>query len=61
MFLPWLRELNVETATTGFVSLAQARHDPLLLPRFVDTMAQPEVSFEGWLSGVRAALSSEAA
>jgi peptidoglycan/xylan/chitin deacetylase (PgdA/CDA1 family) len=61
VFLPWLRELNVETATTGFVGLAQARHDPLLLPRFADTMAQPEVSFEGWLSGVRAAMSPEAA
>lgn len=51
MFLPWLRELNVETATTGVIGLAKAEHDPLLLPRFVDTMAQSETQFESWLSG----------
>jgi peptidoglycan/xylan/chitin deacetylase (PgdA/CDA1 family) len=51
-FLPWLRELDVETATTTAVGLAHAEHDPLLLPRFVDTMAQSEVLFESWLSGV---------
>lgn len=56
VFLPWLRELRVETATTGFGGLATAAHDPLLLPRYVDTMAQSEVLFEGWLSGARAIL-----
>jgi peptidoglycan/xylan/chitin deacetylase (PgdA/CDA1 family) len=55
-FLPWLRELDVETATTTAVGLARAEHDPLLLPRFVDTMAQPEVLFESWLSGAAALL-----
>jgi peptidoglycan/xylan/chitin deacetylase (PgdA/CDA1 family) len=50
-FLPWLRDLRVETATTCDPSLARAEHDPLLLPRYVDTMAQSEVMFEGWLSG----------
>ena len=54
VFLPWLSELNVETATTGFVGLASADHDPLLLPRYVDTMAQSEVAFESWLSGAGA-------
>ena len=50
-FLPWLRDIGVETATTCVVGLAQAGHDPLLLPRYIDTMAQTEVQFEGWLSG----------
>jgi len=49
--LAWLRGLDVETATTGVVRLANAEHDPLLLPRYTDTMAQSEISFEGWLSG----------
>jgi len=56
VFLPWLRELEVETATTGFAGLARAEHDPLLLPRYVDTMAQSEVLFESWLSGAGAIL-----
>jgi peptidoglycan/xylan/chitin deacetylase (PgdA/CDA1 family) len=56
LFLPWLRELNVETATTTVPDLARPGDDPLLLPRFVDTMAQPEVMFEGWLSGARSIL-----
>lgn len=52
MFLPWLREMAVETATTtGEAGLAAATDDPLLLPRFVDTMAQSEAMFSGWLSG----------
>lgn len=52
MFLPWLRELKVETATTTAISsLAQAKNDWLLLPRYVDTMAKSEVVFESWLSG----------
>jgi hypothetical protein len=57
VFLPWLRELEVESATTTAVAgLARAEHDPLLLPRFVDTMAQSEVLFESWLSGAGAIL-----
>ena len=57
VFLPWLRELDVETATTGCANLAEAQHDPFLLPRFVDTMGQSELMFEGWLCGARAMLS----
>jgi peptidoglycan/xylan/chitin deacetylase (PgdA/CDA1 family) len=57
MFLPWLRELEVETATTTSVAdLANVEHDPLLLPRYVDTMAQSEVQFEAWLCGAGAFL-----
>lgn len=53
VFLPWLRELGVDTATTTAIAgMADAAHDPLLLPRFSDTMAQSEVVFEGWLCGV---------
>lgn len=51
-FLPWLRESAVDTATTCETRLAQADDDPLLLPRFVDTLAQPQIAFEGWLSGL---------
>ena len=52
-FLPWLRELDVATATTtALAGMADAAHDPLLLPRFSDTMAQSEVVFESWLCGV---------
>lgn len=54
VFLPWLRDLEVETATTCMVGMAKSNHDPLLLPRYVDTMAQSEVQFESWLSGAGA-------
>lgn len=60
-FLPWLRDLGVETATTCSVGLARTEHDPLLLPRYVDTMAQSEVLFEGWLSGAAEMLSRRGA
>jgi len=56
-FLPWLRDLRVETATTCEPGLARADHNPLLLPRYVDTMAQSEVMFESWLSGAAGVLS----
>jgi len=56
-FLPWLRDLEVDTATTCVVAMAKAADDPLLLPRYVDTMAQSEVQFESWLSGAGAMLS----
>lgn len=53
----WLRDLGVETATTCSVGLVRSDHDPLLLPRYVDTMAQSEALFEGWLSGAAEMLS----
>jgi peptidoglycan/xylan/chitin deacetylase (PgdA/CDA1 family) len=61
VFLPWLRDLEVETATTCRVGMAKPGHDPLLLPRYVDTMAQSEVMFESWLSGAGAMLRPGAA
>jgi len=62
VFLPWLRELGVESATTTRTAgLAKAEHDPLLLPRYTDTMAQSEVWFESWLSGAGAIFSRRGA
>jgi peptidoglycan/xylan/chitin deacetylase (PgdA/CDA1 family) len=62
VFLSWLRELGVETATTTAVAgLANAEHNPLLLPRYTDTMAQSEVWFESWLCGVGAILNRRGA
>jgi peptidoglycan/xylan/chitin deacetylase (PgdA/CDA1 family) len=62
VFLPWLRELEVKTATTTVVAgLAGAEDDPLLLPRYVDTMTKSEVVFESWLSGAGAILSRRGA
>lgn len=52
VLLPWLEELGVESATTCLNGLASAKQNPLLLPRFVDTLLQPEFIFESWLSGI---------
>jgi peptidoglycan/xylan/chitin deacetylase (PgdA/CDA1 family) len=56
-FLPWLKSLGMETATTCVADLAQPDHDPLLLPRFIDTMNVSELVFESWLSGAGAMVS----
>ncbi len=50
-FLEWLRECGVRYATTCVPELATAHGDPLLLPRFVDTMGQSDLSFEAWATG----------
>jgi peptidoglycan/xylan/chitin deacetylase (PgdA/CDA1 family) len=56
-FLPWLEEEGVKSATTCDISLATASHNPLLLPRFIDTPSQSEIEYESWLSGVGHVLS----
>ena len=56
-YLPALRQLGIATATTCEPGLAGKKSDPLLLPRFVDTEAQMQDSFEAWLSGVGSLLS----
>ncbi len=50
-FLPWLRKEHVVTGTTCVPGLASPKHDPLLLPRLIDTMHVPQVVFDAWLSG----------
>lgn len=50
--LPWLRKLNVRSATTCDLGLASASDDPLLLPRFLDHSGVSPVEFEAWVSGV---------
>jgi peptidoglycan/xylan/chitin deacetylase (PgdA/CDA1 family) len=55
-FLPWLRELGVETATTCEAGLATKDDDPLLLPRLVDSTGLTRLEFEAWLSGVASLL-----
>ncbi|HTT25180.1 MAG TPA: polysaccharide deacetylase family protein [Candidatus Sulfotelmatobacter sp.] len=61
MFLPWLREAGIVSATTCFPALVSTGSHRLALPRFVDTTGQTEVEFEGWLTGAAALLSSVAA
>ena len=56
MFLPWLTEAAVVSATTceaGFASRASHR---LLLPRFLDSDSLSDIEFESWLTGVSMAL-----
>jgi peptidoglycan/xylan/chitin deacetylase (PgdA/CDA1 family) len=55
-FLPWLEELNVVSATTCEPGLASMDTNRLLLPRLVDTTPLSPIEFEGWLTGVSAAL-----
>ncbi len=51
--LAWLAEAGVTSAVTTVPGLASRRHDPLLLPRFIDAGTTSEVEFEGWASGLR--------
>jgi peptidoglycan/xylan/chitin deacetylase (PgdA/CDA1 family) len=56
LFLPWLKEEGVLSATTCEPGLATSRDEPLLLPRFIDTTGQSELEFESWITGVGALL-----
>jgi peptidoglycan/xylan/chitin deacetylase (PgdA/CDA1 family) len=55
-FLPWLREAGIASATTCETGFASRSSNQLLLPRFLDSAALSSVEFEGWLTGVSAAL-----
>jgi peptidoglycan/xylan/chitin deacetylase (PgdA/CDA1 family) len=55
-FFPWLRECEVRYATTCVPDLASRDSNPMLVPRFIDTMAQSETTFEAWVSGFAALL-----
>jgi hypothetical protein len=55
-FFPWLRECGVRYATTCVPDLASRASDPMLVPRFIDTMGQSDTTFEAWTSGFAALL-----
>ena len=60
VFLPWLHENAVVSATTGEPGLASRASEPLLLPRFMDTTRRTPLEFEAWLTGVNSLLSARA-
>ena len=58
MFLPWLAEDGVASATTCDPGLASSKAEPLLLPRVVDTTGKTALDFESWLTGVGGLISA---
>jgi hypothetical protein len=52
VFLPWLREAGIESATTCQAALATRQSNPLLLPRFLDGQQVSIADFESWLCGI---------
>jgi len=50
--LPHLHACGVETATTCDPDLAATSTDPLLLPRFVDSEACSQATFDAWVTGM---------
>jgi peptidoglycan/xylan/chitin deacetylase (PgdA/CDA1 family) len=55
-FLAWLEEAGVTSATTCDTGFATRQSQRLLLPRLLDTSGLSDIEFEGWLTGVSAAL-----
>lgn len=55
-FVPWLKEMGVESATTCDPDLATRSSNPYFLPRLIDNSNLSPVEFEGWLAGVSAVL-----
>jgi peptidoglycan/xylan/chitin deacetylase (PgdA/CDA1 family) len=55
-FLPWLEEAGIASATTCEVGFASRQSHRLLLPRLLDVSGLSDIEFEGWLTGVSAAL-----
>jgi peptidoglycan/xylan/chitin deacetylase (PgdA/CDA1 family) len=55
-FLPWLEEAGVVSATTCETGFASRQSNPLLLPRLLDVSGLSDIEFEGWLTGISAAL-----
>ena len=56
VFLPWLKEAGIVSATTCETGLASRDSHPLLLPRLLDVSKLSPVEFEGWLTGISSAL-----
>ena len=54
--IAWLEEMKITTATTCDPGFATHESNPMLLPRLVDTTPLSPIEFEGWLTGVSAAL-----
>ena len=59
-FVPWLKEMGVESATTCDPDLATRSSHPYFLPRLIDNSNLSAVEFEGWLAGVSAVLPQRA-
>ena len=57
-FFGWLREVGVQSATTCNPGFAAAGNNPMELPRVLDISSFSAVEYEGWLTGVCAALPS---
>jgi peptidoglycan/xylan/chitin deacetylase (PgdA/CDA1 family) len=57
-FLPWLRNLGIQTGLTCDTGLATESTDPLLLPRLVDSTGLTRLEFEAWLTGFGSLLPS---
>ena len=52
----WLADLGVRSATTARAALASPESHIMMLPRVVDSTSLDAVEFEGWLTGVSAAI-----
>ena len=55
-FLPWLHEAGIVSATTCEPGFAARGSNQLLLPRLLDNNIMSSIEFEGWLTGISAAL-----
>jgi len=51
-YLTALEQEGIVSATTCDPGLASRDSNPLLLPRFVDTIATSDIEFEAWVTGV---------
>jgi peptidoglycan/xylan/chitin deacetylase (PgdA/CDA1 family) len=55
-FFGWLHQNGVRSATTCDIGFASAGDEPMRVPRLLDMNSFSPVEFEGWLTGVCAAL-----